>query len=98
MDKLKVESKQAQSEQKPAGTQRSARTLENLACQQELLRHVSGCWTRRRLLGAVSASCVTERLRGARASRDRLSTRRSDLHLCARLITCWAAMEVTSSR
>jgi len=42
MDKLKIESKLAQSEQKPAGTQSPARTLENLACQQELLRHVSG--------------------------------------------------------
>jgi len=42
MDKLKVESKLAHSEQKPAGTQRPARTLENLACQQELLRHVAG--------------------------------------------------------
>jgi len=42
MDKLKIESKLAHSEQKPAGTQRPARTLENLACQQELLRRVSG--------------------------------------------------------
>jgi len=46
MDKLKVESKLAHSEQKPAGTQRPARTLENLACLQELLRHVSGAGRR----------------------------------------------------
>jgi hypothetical protein len=42
MGNLKLEAKEAQSQQQPTGPQRPARTLNSLACQQELLRRVSG--------------------------------------------------------